>query len=132
MNQNNLGDVLQTIDLLPIAPSITATGNGTGVDVTDFVGKIAIVLSAKNIAGTTPTLDVKLQDSADNSTFADVTGAVFTQVTDAGTKAATLEKISINVDSLRRYVRVVKTIGGTVSPEFSANCVALGVKQNRS
>jgi len=51
--------------------------------------------------------------------------------TDAGTLAATLEKISVNIDSARRYIRAVKTIGGTVSPEFLLSCTALGVKQYR-
>lgn len=128
MNPNNLGAVVSTIALIPMA-DVTASGNGTGIDVTDFVGTIAVTLSAKNVAGTTPTMDVKLQDSADNSTFADITSAVFTQVTDAGTKAATLEKISVNIDSCRKYLRAVKTIGGTNSPEFLLSCTGLGVKQ---
>ena len=130
MNQNNLGTHLQTIALAPMA-NITTTANGTGVDARDFVGEIAVILSAVNVAGTTPTLVVKVQDSEDNSSFADITGAVFTTVTDAGTKAATLEKITLNVDSARRYLRVVKTVGGTNSPEFSLSCTAVGVKQNR-
>lgn len=130
MNDNHLGTELQTIALVPMA-DITASGNGTGFDATDYVGSLAVVLSAKNVAGTNPTLVVKLQDSADNSTFADITGAVFTTVTDAGTLAATLEKISVNIDSARRYIRAVKTIGGTVSPEFLLSCTAFGVKQYR-
>lgn len=130
MNQNNLGTHLQTIDLAPMA-NILTTANGTGVDVRDFVGQIAVLLSAVNVAGTSPTLAVKLQSSADNSTFADIAGAVFTTVTEAGTKAPTLEKITVNVDAASRYLRVVKTVGGTSSPEFSLSCTAVGVKQNR-
>lgn len=130
MNQNNVGTHLQTIALAPMA-NITTTANGTGVDARDFVGEIAILLSAVNVAGTTPTLIVKVQDSADNTTFADISGAVFTTVTEAGTKAATLEKITLNVDSAKRYLRVVKTVAGTNSPEFSLSCTALGLKQNR-
>lgn len=130
MNQNNLGTHLQTIALAPMA-NILTTANGTGVDVRDFVGQIAVLLSAVNVAGTSPTLAVKLQSSADNSTYADVAGAVFTTVTEAGTKAPTLEKITVNVDAASRYLRVVKTVGGTSSPEFSLSCTAVGVKQNR-
>jgi hypothetical protein len=127
----NLGTHLQTIDLIPMA-SVTATANGTGVDVQQFVGSIAVMLACKSTAGTTPTLDIKLQSSADNSTgWADISGAAFTQVTDAGTSAATLEKISVNVDACERYIRAVKTIGGTSSPAFMTTCVATGVKQVR-
>lgn len=127
----NIGTHLQTIDLIPMA-SVTGDGNGTGVDLQQFVGSVAVLLSCKNTAGTTPTLDVKLQDSADNSTgWADISGAAFTQVTDANTSAATLEKIVLNVDSCARYVRTVKDIGGTSSPAFMTTCVAVGVKQVR-
>ena len=130
MNQNNIGTHLQTIALAPMA-NILTTANGTGVDVRDFVGQIAVLLSAVNVAGTSPTLVVKVQDSADNSSFADIAGAVFTTVTEAGTKAPTLEKITLNVDGARRYLRVVKTVGGSASPEFSLSCTAVGLKQNR-
>ena len=127
----NLGAHLQTIDLLPMQ-SVTGDGNGTGVDLQQFVGSVAVMLAAKNTAGTTPTLDIKLQDSADNSTgWADITGAVFTQVTDANTSAATLEKIVLNVDACARYVRAVKDIGGTSSPAFDVTCVGVGVRQVR-
>jgi hypothetical protein len=130
MNDNHIGATLQTLALVPMA-DITATTTGTGIDVTDYVGSIAVVLSGKNVAGTSPTLIVKLQDSADNDTFADITGAVFTTVTAAGTKASTLQKISVNIDGAAKYLRAVATIGGTVSPEFLLSCTAVGVKQYR-
>lgn len=130
MNDEHLGQLLQPLHLLP-QQAITVTGNGGGIDIRDYVGELAVVLTAKNVAGTTPTLDVKLQDSDDDSTYADVTGAVFAQVTDAGTLAATVEKIAVRADTLKRYIRAVKTIGGTSSPQFIAGCVALGVKQVR-
>ena len=131
MNENNLGNILNQGMLLPMQ-SVTATGNGTGVDVQAYVGQVAVVLAAKCTAGTNPTLDVKLQDSADNSTFADITGATFTQVTNADTSAAVSEKITININSAARYVRAVATIGGTSSPAFMTACAFVGVKQNRS
>ena len=130
MNDNHIGATLQTLALVPMA-DITETTTGTGIDVTDYVGSIAVVLSGKNVAGTSPTLIVKLQDSADNDTFADITGAVFTTVTAAGTKASTLQKISVNIDGAAKYLRAVATIGGTVSPEFLLSCTAVGVKQYR-
>ena len=128
MNNQNIGQSLQLLDLL-LMQSVTATGNGTGVDLLGYEGEIAVILSAKNTAGVTPTLDVKLQDSADNSTFTDISGAAFTQVTDAGTSAAVSEKIVIKSDQVKRYVRAVKTIGGTSSPAFDTACHAVGVKK---
>ena len=131
MIENNLGTILQTIALVPMA-DITASADGTGIDVTEFVGLAAVTLSAKNVAGTNPTLIVKLQDSANNTVFTDIAGAVFATVTAAGTKAATLEKITVNLAAARTYIRAVQTIGGTASPQFLLSCTAVGVKQNRA
>jgi hypothetical protein len=130
MLDQNLGQSLQTIALVPMS-DITAGADGTGVDLQDFVGEAAFFVSAKNVAGTNPTLDVKLQDSADNSSFADVTGLAFTQVTAANTKAAVFHRLNVNVDGLRRYVRAVTAIGGTSSPQFLVACYGLGVKKER-
>lgn len=110
----NFGDHLQVLDLLPVA-DVVATGNGTGVDMQLYAGQIAIVLDSKNIAGTLPTMALKIQDSADNSTFADVSPSLAF----AGlTTVASVQKIVANKDNLRRYIRVVKTIGGSSSPEY--------------
>lgn len=129
MNEQNIGQLLQTINLLPMQ-AVTATGNGTGVDVREFVGEIALYLAAKNTAGTTPTLDVTIEESDDNSTYAAVAGAAFTQVTDAGTLAAVLHKLTLDVGSRKRYLRAVKTVSGD-SAAFDAACIAVGVKQVR-
>lgn len=98
----------------------TASANGTGFDLEGSNGAegeaIVILASDAASAGSSPTLDVKLQESSDNSTFTDISGATFTQVTDA---AQALEKISINTNDVKRYLRAVGTIGGTSSPAFT-------------
>lgn len=127
MNEFNIAQCLSSINLLPMQ-SVTATGNGTGVDIQQFVGEISVLLAAKATAGTTPTMDIKLQDSDDNSTFADISGAAFTQVTDAGSSAAVLHKIRIRADQVKRYIRAVRTVGGT-SPAFMTTCVGEGLTQ---
>jgi len=100
--------------------SRTASANGTGFDLEGSNGAegeaIMILASDAASAGTSPTLDVKLQESSDNSTYTDISGATFTQVTDA---AQALEKISINTNDVERYLRAVGTIGGTSSPAFT-------------
>jgi hypothetical protein len=95
----------------------TGATNGTGVDTTasaDFGGQA--YLQAFSFAGTDVT--VKIQDSADNSAFADVTGLAFTQITGG---APLTERISIaNTATIRRYVRAVTvTTGGFSSLVFS-------------
>jgi hypothetical protein len=99
----------------------TATANGTGVDCRSLRGAALVILDCAAGTGTTPTLDLKLQDSADNSTFADITGAAFTQ--QAGTAAR--QTLSINLDGAARYVRAVSTIAGTTpSFTYSVNMVS--------
>ena len=97
----------------------TASANGTGFDLEGSNGAegeaIIILASDAASAGSSPTLDVKLQESSDNSTFTDISGATFTQVTDA----QALEKITINTNDVKRYLRAVGTIGGTSSPAFT-------------
>lgn len=130
MPSHNIGQVLQTIDLMPMQ-SVTATGNETGVDVTQFTGEIAVMLASKATAGTTPTLDVKLQESDTlGGTYTDIAGAVFTQVTNAGSSAPVLQKIAVKVDSVKNFIRAVRTVGGT-SPAFMTTCVAVGIRQIR-
>lgn len=106
----------------------TASENGAAVDLADYVGDYTVILSSSAGGGTSPTLDVKLQDSDDSGgTFTDISGAAFTQVTSA---AASTQKLIVNADSVKRYVRAVTTIAGT-SPTFDMALVGAGVKQVR-
>lgn len=109
-----------TVTALSGPSALTATGNGTGVDVSGFVGRVIIRQNIGTTSGTSPTLDGKIQDSADNSTFADVTGATFTQATAAG-----VQSIAVDSRLLRKYARYVRTIGGT-SPSFTTAVDIIG------
>ena len=113
---HNLGSKTYIASLLG-ADSRNASANGTGFDLqgsNDAEGEAIVILDSEAGTGTSPTLNVKLQDSADNSAWADVTGKVFTEVTSSG---AAFEKISFNANDVRRYVRAVGTLGGT-TPVF--------------
>lgn len=86
----------------------TAT-NGTGVDflaVQAGAFDLQAYLQVFAFAGTSVT--VKLQDSADNISFADITGAGFTAAT-----GITSQRIATSGQTVRRYVRAVTT--GTFS-----------------
>lgn len=97
----------------------TTATNGTAIDfgsVSSLFGWQAY-LHVFAVTGTSVT--VKVQDSADNSTFADLTGAAFTAAT--GTTAERLASSSITA-TVRRYVRVIST--GTFSNAvFAVNFV---------
>jgi hypothetical protein len=93
----------------------TATGeDATAVDGGATPGATseswAAYLHVFAVAGTgTPTLTARIQDSADNSTFADVTGGAFAAKTAIGS-----ERIAGAAGAtLRRYVRSARVISGT-------------------
>ena len=121
----NLNDDTTLVSLMP-TDSRTATFTGSGIDMRDYTGQIVIIEDTEAAtAGTAPTWNIKIQDSADDSTFADVTGATFAEVT----ATASQTKIGIVVDDVARYIRVVATLGGTSSPAFTSAVHLLGTKQ---
>lgn len=91
------------------------TINGAGIDRRGFES-CTLFASTGDIAGspTATTVDIKLQDSADNSTFADLTGAALTQIT----AADTLEQKDIDLSGAKRYIRIVRVVAftGGISP----------------
>jgi hypothetical protein len=94
-----------------IPQDLSATVNGSSVDFLTGDGGAWAELSTGARTGTTPTLDVKLQESDDDLTFTDISGATFTQVTAAN------QRETINFRRSKRYVRAVATLAGT-SPTF--------------
>lgn len=107
---------------LAVAEQISAGANQSGVDISALIGTIAVKLNAVNVSGTSPTLDVHLEESADNSTWSDVTGGAFTQVTDA---AAADQVLYLDSRGLKKYLRVVDAVGGT-SPVFDRSVDYVG------
>lgn len=101
----------------------TATVTSTGIDISGYNGGIIVQQLVGVVSGTTPTLDGKLQSSPDNSTWSDISGATFTQVT----ATDNFQKIGIQVPAAARYLRYVGTIAGT-TPSFTMGVVLLGQK----
>lgn len=89
--------------------AITAAAtNGASVDTLGFTRAMAVFDTSPSGAGTTS--DCKLQESADNSTWADVASAAFTQGTTAG--GHTIQGMDINLSKRKRYLRLVHTGAG--------------------
>lgn len=104
MSQFNFPGNSTTVALLAAAscPN-TAAATGSGVDLLDYEGPVVIV---QNHGTGTGTLDGKIQDSADNSSFADVSGLTFTQ----STTTADIKSLVVQSKQVRRYIRYVGTI----------------------
>lgn len=115
-------DLHNRTTVFELAPAAvrTATANGTGVDIQGYREVLKIMLNVGTVTGTTPTLNVKIQDSEDNSTYADVTGLAFAQVTAAGNWS-----IGVNTRAVRSHIRVVMTIAGS-TPSFPCTILAVG------
>lgn len=82
------------------------TTNGTGVDTRGYHQALVIL----NVGTVTTSLDVKVQESSDDDTadsYADITGAAFTQVTTANDNAIYVARI--NLTGTERYIRIVGT-----------------------
>lgn len=90
--------------LAPVDAANTAAATSTGVDLRDYDGTVLFI---QNKGAGTGTLTGAIEDSADNVSFAAVSGAAFTQ---AGT-TANMQSLAIDRRSLRRYVRYVGTVG---------------------
>lgn len=97
----------------------SSSGNDASGVNSGYVGGTAFGWSAYlqvfAVSGSSATLDVVLQDSADNSTFLDVSGGNFTQVLQAGVPTA--QRIS-GTGTLRQYTRFKWTLGGS-TPNFT-------------
>lgn len=117
---------------LKSSAAVTATGTTTGVDLlkiaqaTDSRHKgtlVAIYLDITAASGTSPTFDLKVQCSPNNTTWYDPASTAanrdsfaFAQKTAAGTD------VKIIPDMPCRYVRLSYTVGGT-SPSFTFSVV---------
>ena len=101
----------------------TASVNGTGIDCRGF-GEALIVLNIG--AFTSGDLDVKIQESSDDGvgdTFADITGAVFTQ---KGTTDANKVFVGrVAVSETERFIRARAVMATTPNADFSVDVYLL-------
>ena len=103
--------------------AVTSTATSAAIDLKEYDGDVSLILTSAVGTGSSPTLDVKVQDSdASGGTYGDLTGAAFTQVTDS----ASMQVITFSKDEAKRYIKIVQTVGGsTPSFTFSINGLAL-------
>ena len=105
--------------------SVTATATSSAIDLKDFDGDVLLVLNCAAGTGSSPTLDVKVQDSDETGgTYGDLSGATFTQVT----TSASLQTLEVNKDECKRFIKVVQTVGGS-SPVFVYGISLIGAKK---
>lgn len=96
---------------LLIAQSATTTVTGTSVDLQGTINpggrNMKVFLDAQGVLGTSASVTVKIQDSPNNTTFTDVSGAAFSAITTNLTSGGT--GTSLHFVTNNRYVRAVAT-----------------------
>ena len=110
-----------------IIPSLINTStNGTAMACSAHGGEVAAILNVGAAGGANTTCDVRLEESADNSSFTNIEGATFTQLDN--TSSNTLQVIKTTRRS-KRYVRAVATIAGGGTPAY---CIGVSLHAPKS
>jgi hypothetical protein len=121
------GEVSATKMVDPAA--VTTTGVlGAALDLQGYQGRVKLTALIGAVSGTTPTLDLKVQDcDTVGGTYTDISPAVaFPQK--AAADASSVAAIGLDVRACRRFVKIYATAGGT-TPSFTVGVAALGQKQ---
>jgi hypothetical protein len=104
------------------AATITAIGDQTGVDISDYEGDIQLILNA-TAAGSGATFDCRIEhaDTVGGS-YTAVTGGGFTQIANAATK----QVLTLNADALKAFIRFsVTSDAGTGSSQITVDGIGL-------
>lgn len=113
--------------------AVTASGNGSALDFANCGPGLKIQVNNGTSSGTSPTLALKLQESqnanaidasGEADAWADISGATLSLTSaDDGT----VINLQVNNRS-KRWVRLVRTIGGSNTPTFNIGVVVSGKK----
>lgn len=106
------------MSIKPQAQGASATFNGIGVDTAGYDDAMVVMMHGT----ATGTVDCKVQDSADNSSFADVAGAAFVQITPSNDDTMFLGRLRCD-GTVRRYLRVVSVTAASSSSLIAAAIV---------
>jgi hypothetical protein len=110
--------------------AVTATTNSVGVDISAMEGIVEVGVAVPLVSGTTPTLDITIQTSDVlgsgyvTAVKTDGTNAVFAQMT----VAAALQKVLLDSNSLKKFVRLSFVVSGT-TPSFALNANVRGANK---
>lgn len=105
------------------AQTITADASGAGVDTTGY-DRVTFQVNVGTVTGTSPTLDITLQESSDDGgsdAYANVTSGTITQITDSNDESIYL--LEVNAAKRERYLRLDFNTGGT-SPSYPISATA--------
>jgi uncharacterized phiE125 gp8 family phage protein len=115
-SEDHADDIATSQSIAPGSHAIAAAYSLTGSSVSVSGYRVLVNLNAGDCSG--GSVDVKLQDSDDGTTWTDVTGGAFTQVTSANDNAIQEKAYT----GTRTYLRAVATVA-TAACEFSVDVI---------
>ena len=124
------GDPIGQLTIEEVIPCAVRANDVTSsaIDIRDYVGRVALTLVSA-AASTADTLDAKVQDCATSGgSYADISGATWTQVTAA---ADLTETIYIDADAQDRFIKVVCNLSENGDESFPFAVTLTGMKQVR-
>lgn len=126
MYATNLGDVLDLIGYHQA--TIGSDGLSSAIDLQQYEGQLAALLMTTGSTGNANnTIDVSVYEcDTSGGSYAAATGGAFTQV---GYNAAAQQKLVLNKNKLKRYVKFNFDVSGT-DPSYPVACALMGAKKN--
>lgn len=119
----NIADILTPLSVYPVA-TVTADGLGSAIDLAEYEGELAIFVAVSAGSGNM-TCDINVHDSdTSGGSYTAVTGSAITQVT----TTASIQKISLDSNQMKRFIKLNIDVGGT-SPSFLISAVGAAVKK---
>ena len=116
--------------------SITATKTSRTIDCLGCETLTLFYKFGTTTTGTSGSVVISLSHSSDDSSYSAVTGATTaTLTTDTGGQDAKQHAIVLNLKGIKRYIRAVYTVAGTVNPVATGEASLAGgfmIASNRS
>ena len=93
------------VALAPVSKS-AGTTTSSAIDLTGYTSGVLIVNAG--VIGSSGTIDCKIQSSATSGgTYADITGAAITQMTEAGSSSGTSQAVNFELTAGKPFVKTV-------------------------
>jgi hypothetical protein len=108
--ESDEGQIQQPLGAISAGPVNSTSIDSGGVSTAN--GMVAYLQVPLLTLGSATNLAVKMQDSADNSTFADIAGGAFTVIASSITTTPAAQRLVIS-GTIRRYTRAVMTFTGS-------------------
>ena len=125
MTIQNLGTKTEVLNFLPndvVTATVTAS---TAIDLVDYEGDIAVILCAEAGSSGVTYLGKLTASDTSGGTYTDVTDGAFTITT---LNTASVQKISVNSNDMKRFIKAVVTVAGGTGAGAVA-IVGLGSKK---